>query len=81
MISCEEAAKLISQSLDRPLPVRQRIGLRLHLLMCRVCPRFLRQMRVLRKTATRYPEKVETDETRKLSEEAREKIRRKLTPP
>lgn len=81
MISCEEAAKLISQSLDRPLPVRQRIGLRLHLLMCRVCPRFLRQMRVLRKTARRYPEKIETDETRELSEEAREKIRRKLTPP
>lgn len=81
MVNCEEAARLISQSFDRKLTPRARIGLRLHLLMCRVCPRFLRQMQVLRTTAARYAGKPETGESYELSSEAAKRIRRNLTRP
>lgn len=56
MLSCKEATQLLSDSLDRRLPLRQRIALRMHLLMCRVCPRIRRQMLFLREAASRYLE-------------------------
>lgn len=44
MLSCREATRLISQSLDEPLPFRRRIALKFHLLMCRFCSRYQKQM-------------------------------------
>lgn len=37
MLSCKDATHLISQGLDRRLSLVERIGLRLHLLICRGC--------------------------------------------
>jgi len=34
MLSCKEATRLVSESLGRELPVRQRLSLRFHLMMC-----------------------------------------------
>ncbi len=48
MLSCKEAAGLLSESLDRKLPLGQRIALRMHLLFCRFCRRFSRQVLFLR---------------------------------
>ena len=78
MISCEEAARLISRSCDSKLPFREWISLRLHLLMCRVCPRFLRQMRILKGTAVHQARRREADESEGLSPEAKERIQTKL---
>ena len=78
MISCEEAARLISRSCDSKLPFRERISLRLHLLMCRVCPRLLHQMRILKATAVHQARRREADESQGLSSEAKERIQRKL---
>ncbi len=47
MLSCKEAIRLASEALDRPLPFRARIGLRMHLLMCAGCRRVSRQMKAL----------------------------------
>ena len=47
MLSCKEAIRLASEALDRPLPFRVRIGLRMHLLMCAGCRRVSRQMKAL----------------------------------
>lgn len=52
MLSCREATRLISQSLDEPLPFRRRMGLKFHLLMCRFCSRYQKQMLLIRE-ATR----------------------------
>ncbi|MBI5248754.1 MAG: zf-HC2 domain-containing protein [Desulfomonile tiedjei] len=48
MLNCREASQLISESLDKPLTLRQRMSLKAHLLMCRYCTRFQRQMLFLR---------------------------------
>jgi cytochrome c biogenesis protein ResB len=79
MISCEEATRLISQSLDKGLPLRKRIALRSHLLMCKLCPRFLRQMRFLRTAAVRHERAVESDAFHALSPEAKERIKKVLS--
>ena len=76
MMTCEEAARLISESLDQPIPLRQRIALRMHLLMCKLCPRFLRQLLFLREAAKRYTEEGEGEFP--LTAEARERIMRSL---
>lgn len=75
MITCEEAARLISESLDRRLPLGRRISLRIHLLMCKLCPRFLRQMLLLKKASDHYKKEIEEDSSYSLSINARERIK------
>ena len=47
MLSCKEAIQLVSEQLDRKLPLWRRLSLRLHVAMCRHCPRYVRQIRSL----------------------------------
>lgn len=47
MLSCKQATRLVSEGLDRDLPFWQRIGLRLHVVMCRGCARYQRQISAL----------------------------------
>jgi len=47
MLSCKEATRLASEALDRPLPLRSRLGLRMHLLMCSGCRAVSRQLGAL----------------------------------
>ena len=54
LISCKDASRLLSQMEDDKLPFRQRAAVRLHLLFCDACTRFLRQLRFLRATMRRY---------------------------
>ena len=48
MLSCKQASQLISLSLDRPLMLRERFALKLHLLICKFCKRFSQQVQTLR---------------------------------
>lgn len=47
MLSCKQASRLASEALDRRLPLRSRIGLRMHLLVCSACRTVSRQMQAL----------------------------------
>lgn len=47
MIDCHRATFLISRRLDGTLDRRERLALRLHLMICRFCARFQRQSRAL----------------------------------
>ena len=76
--SCREAVRLQSDALDRPLSPRQRLGLRIHLILCRWCRRYGGQIKFLR-TAAR--DGVEHDVLRMsaaLPPEVRERIKRSL---
>lgn len=48
MLNCHEATRLLSESQERPLRVNERVGMRMHLMMCSGCRNFERQMAVLR---------------------------------
>ncbi|CAG0953766.1 hypothetical protein BURK2_00344 [Burkholderiales bacterium] len=54
MISCKEASELVSRAQDAPLGLRQRLVLRLHLLMCDGCARFAKQIDFLSEAMRRY---------------------------
>jgi len=48
MMTCKQASKLISQSLDRPLSWSELMQLKLHLMICGACNRFKKQLNLLR---------------------------------
>lgn len=75
MLVCREAARLITESYQRPLRWRERIALRMHLTLCDACTNFKKQMRLLTDAARRLNERATAafGELR-LAEEARRKI-------
>ncbi|WP_221763694.1 zf-HC2 domain-containing protein [Methyloradius palustris] len=74
MLSCKEASRLISQSLDRQLTVRERLSLRFHLLLCDMCTTFRRQLSLIRVAVRRYKTQIENNESIRLSEDAKLRI-------
>jgi len=44
MISCRDIAKLSSQYLDKDLPLIKRMRIKVHLMMCIHCRRFMKQL-------------------------------------
>jgi predicted anti-sigma-YlaC factor YlaD len=55
MLSCKDTSELVSRSLDEELSWRERLAVRLHLLVCGACRHFTGQMAFLRRAARRYP--------------------------
>ena len=54
MLTCRDASFLMSEALDRPLASGQQLSLRLHLLTCRGCRQYRRQMDFLRQACRHY---------------------------
>jgi hypothetical protein len=46
--TCREVTHLVLEGEDRTLTIGERVVLRLHLMACRACPRFVRQVRFMR---------------------------------
>jgi len=54
MLTCKEATRLSSEALDRELSLRERLSLRMHIMMCKGCTNFEEQMHHLRDMTRRY---------------------------
>lgn len=79
MFNCKHVSKKVSESMDRTLPFYQRMFIRIHLMMCKYCSRFRRQLMILRKMSrieTIFPKDV--DQSMVLSMEARERLKKSL---
>jgi hypothetical protein len=76
--TCREVARLQSDALDRRLSSSKRIGLRVHLVLCKWCRRYGKQIRFLRRTTHEHPEELTEAAPSTLSAEARERLRRSL---
>ncbi len=85
MLSCKEATRLVSEGLDRELPFWQRLGLRFHVVMCRGCSRFARQITALnRAIADHYGDGPPAEVTDHLPPDAVQRLKsslRQATPP
>lgn len=69
-LRCLAASELASRELDEPLPRLDRMALWCHLLACRSCRRFRKQLRVIREAFRRAPKLLdETDADERLSPE------------
>ena len=74
--NCKAALRLQSEALDRPLSLRRRMGLRLHLALCVWCARYGRHIKFLR-AAARHPGH-DHEPAPVLPPGARERIKRRL---
>jgi hypothetical protein len=79
MFRCQDVTQKVSQSMDASLPLMHRLAVRMHLMMCRYCARFHRQLTMLRQlshTEGTYRTSDKTPEN--LSETTKRRIKEKL---
>jgi anti-sigma factor RsiW len=55
MLTCRELTELITDYLEGRLPLSRRLSFRLHVMMCRYCREYLRQMRITVRTMGAMP--------------------------
>ena len=80
MISCQEASQLVSQQIDRPLNLKDRLRLQAHLLICKACPALHRKFEILHRAGQQYILRDEAcgNEYPDLSPETKERIVKSL---
>ena len=80
-LPCREASRLASESLDRDLGTMDRLALRSHLLCCRACRRYRRQIGLLREAMRRLAPRAESGDDLPgpaLPDDVRDRIERAL---
>ena len=78
--TCQQTVEKISQSMERPLTLRERINLKLHLWICAWCQWYMEHLQLIRDAARARADKAPDLQTgATLSDEARERIRHKLS--
>ena len=80
--ACKQTVEVISQSMERPLTLRERVLLKLHLWVCMWCVWYLEHLKIMRtamrENASDLPE-LESRSTPGLSPEARERIKKAIS--
>jgi hypothetical protein len=80
MYNCKEVTRMVSESLDRKLPLHQRMGIRVHLFMCKFCSRYRKQLLLLRAVMQRYAESDDSvDISESLSPTAKKRMKHVLS--
>lgn len=79
IFSCKEVSQRISESMDRGLPLHHRMFIRIHIMMCKYCYRFRKQLFFIRELG-RFSQSLgeAAGSAPTLSDEAREKIKNSL---
>jgi hypothetical protein len=77
---CQQTVETISQSMERQLTTSETIKLKLHLWICVWCQWYMEHLKLIRDTSRAQAAEVPEPTTGpSLSNEARERIRRRLT--
>ena len=80
MFSCKEVSKKVSDSMDKSLPLYQRMFIRMHIMMCKYCSRFKKQLLMLRKLSRISELPAEgIDASLSLSAEAKARMKKAIT--
>lgn len=74
--SCKEVSELVSQSLDRKLSLRERLGVRLHVAMCGMCATYRRQIEFMHEAVRQLSRRTPRNTT--LSDEAKARIKKRI---
>lgn len=78
MLNCKQTSLLVSQSLDRPLTWRERLAVRIHLLICVYCRRFTQQLRLIRSHMQAWQQQAAESQDIELPLAAKERIGQQL---
>jgi hypothetical protein len=71
---CHDITRLLSESMERPLPLWTRVLIRLHFSICVWCGRYGRHMKYLRKYGNEFPRKGCEHGTAGLTPSARKRL-------
>ena len=74
MLDCKQTSQLISQSLDRPLTMRERFALKVHLFVCKYCKRFSQQVQTLHVAIKTVVSSIESNNNILMSSAAKKRI-------
>ena len=61
MLTCKETAQLLSKSFETELSWWKKLNLKLHLSMCDLCNRYLRQLKMIRKIISSASEDIKVE--------------------
>ena len=75
MYSCKQASELTSKAQDQPLSLREKISLRTHLMLCKICRRYANQIAFISRATQNLSE---GDKNVHLSKESRMRITNKI---
>jgi hypothetical protein len=78
MINCKETSRLSSDAQERPLSLAERFGVYIHLLICKPCVNFNKQLKFMRKATASANDNVSMKPDTGMSDSARERIRQQL---
>lgn len=78
MPSCKDISALISEGMDRQLPLRKRLSIRLHVSMCSLCRRYEKQIHLLRRGFDYYADPDKNAAEQSLSPEAKTRLEKAL---
>ena len=76
---CSQVVRLVSEDMDRPLPLFTKAKVHLHFLICKWCERYRQQLIFIRSAMRQQPDKLMDQESSAgLSPEARERFKRAI---
>jgi hypothetical protein len=78
MPSCKDISALISEGMDRQLPLRKRLSIRLHVSMCSLCRRYEKQIHLLQRGFDHYADPDKNAAEQSLSPEAKTRLEKAL---
>ncbi|MGH7599491.1 MAG: hypothetical protein ACREOI_24310 [bacterium] len=78
--TCKEVTRMASEAMERKLPLRQRLDMRLHLLICALCMRYVKQLQFMHDAVQQHAAQIETGAAQPsvLSDGARERMKQRL---
>jgi hypothetical protein len=76
--TCPEVARILSLGMEKELPLRTRLKLRIHYLMCSYCERYAKQLKYMRAVAHEFPEKIGDVSEEKIPDDVKERMRKAL---
>ena len=76
--NCREMVRILSKSMDEPMPLMMRIEKRIHFLICCWCQRYEEQLHYIRETAKKFPEHADEASDVPVSNEAKERWKRAM---
>ena len=74
MLSCKQASQFISASLDRPLTLRERFVLKLHLFICDKCRQFSQHLQTIRVAIKTMVDSIEGNNNIEMPSAAKKRI-------
>ena len=77
MYKCKEIIELTSQNMDASLPWYTRLEMKGHLLMCKTCHRYARQLQFMNKALAAFDSHAPTENCQ-LSDNAKQRIAKKI---